>query len=109
MNPLEITNYELGLAIAEIIAKEKGWELYLAKPGGIGHWITGKGIRFIPRYPSDLNAALGLIPKDMDFTLNWDRHIKKWGATIAHTSGGDCDSPARAICEAWLTARRNDG
>jgi len=119
MNPSKLTDEELWLAIAEIIAKKNGWIIHRAV--GIGaeelcYWRDEQLIDFIPNYTSDNNAALGLLDEFAAYQIY--KGEDKWGDPVYWVcptkdnrvvNGPISKILARAISEAWLMVRRNDG
>ncbi len=109
MNPSEMTDPELRLAIIEkLYGPSKGYD----DPT-------------YPNYPGDPAAAMGLLTGEFE---NWhishsdgsDLAIGSKGFSVGIAGKGDegwdlikyyaeSESLPRAISEAWLTARRNDG
>lgn len=108
-DPSEMTNDELRLAIAEIIAKENGWTIRDDLPIEEIAFINSKGELegFAPYYPGDPAAALGLLDEydEVDIwkdSTGWNCAFDK---AFCHGK-----SFARAISEAWLKEKRgNDG
>ncbi len=108
--PSKLTDAELRLAIAE----ELGW-----KPSSVpGEFIWERpedGLYdFIPNYPGDPAAALGLLDGIAGEVCLTRDIIGNWGCAIhpgpnpENIYVGTGDKLARAICEAWLKAKEND-
>jgi len=70
-----------------------------------------------PQWAEDASAAaelIALLPKEYELSLKSNRQIElgkvKWYCSLVHTEvtkctgSGLCDTPAEAICRAWLTA-----
>lgn len=121
------TDAELRLAIAE----ELGWtEVYDVDSVGVGlsvKVLTGKmpntegkkGHRCcIPNYPGDIAAAMGLLISEDDrelpehtFRQQAIYEISELDVIVANNRvchDNTLKGIARALCEAWLQARRND-
>ena len=127
MKPSEMTDADLQLAIAE----ELGWrKMCCGVNPDIGHWHSPEGNchlgNSLPNYTGDNNAAMGLLCKMVRDRKTFvgaiiNYRIKSYDVTLWKISADDHirdvktkhdNTPkgiARAICEAWLTARRNDG
>lgn len=66
------------------------------------------GRMMLPRYSTDIAAAMGLVEEAFYFCLEW--YDGDWWAELEIESeservyAGRCQTPARAICEAWLMA-----
>ncbi len=115
MTPSKMSPEQLRLAIAEIVNDCICSE--------IGQYWSDDGRcpdcgKILPKdYPCDPTAALGLlIDKKITYTITQDDvslYINDNSPTGCHIIRIDHDNTlagiARAICEAWLTARRNDG
>lgn len=120
----KMTDAELRLAIAEIIAKENGWTFYKDTPK---LWTfrdkdTSPSTVSVPNYPGDIAATMGLL----DEFPRWEllKLLKVGGgsdieysvyiylrSTGPYKAGVDYffahnDQKCRAICEAWLTTRK---
>lgn len=66
---------------------------------GIPPRSTGEAL--VPCYSTDLNAAITLIPSDQQFELS-NGLEPEWEALIGWGYDGGADTPALAVCRAWL-------
>lgn len=136
MHPSEMSNEQLRLAIAEVIAKRNGWRLKQRRrrwcfkewkskirPGYITEVV--RFVKYVPNYPSDDNAALGLLIKEKFWSWAIFGNNREDNCmvqiNVTEPSENDCapdimvvaNPLPRAISEAvymgWLKARRNDG
>lgn len=128
MNPSKMTDEQLRLAIAE----ELGWTRIKKLSGDLLFHLSGRivglplgvdynegrGLKRVPNYPGDTAAAMGLLEEFEYWVVQSidglqscliykSRH--NWAHQEVALACGEGDSLSRAICEAWLTARRNDG
>lgn len=118
MHPSEMNNDQLRLAIARIIAKQRGWLIskgdYSFRHDDMGQTF----VAYIPNYPGDPAAALGLIDDGKVDFARLEFLAGSWQVNLS--IGLDCSgryintSLARAISEARyklcmvMAARRSD-
>lgn len=125
-DPSKMTDDELRLAIAEkmgLSVDEGDWycprcdvlisseQVTYNEKHDKGSCLCPVEWRTIPNYPGDIAAAMGLLDK-----FKWEVSIQRdvvgnWGCIIYPKPNdknkiiGVGDTPARAICEAWLKAK----
>ncbi len=121
MNPSQLTDDELRLAIAKVIAEadESGCILGQDREGNPQYWYGKERFQTVPNYPGDIEAAMGLYNKlnyheqhrfaefiyettEIGLTDTTEEAIVILFNNLASKSG------ARFLSEAWLTARRNN-
>lgn len=125
----EMTNEELRLAIAEIIAKEIGHGCFVSPTGELSGLVFRDNrlglIKDVPDYPSDDVAALGLLDefecvsmcKGLTDAFNKDSE-KAWRVyigiplpnsnIIGKSFVGEHALLSRVISETWLKAKRGN-
>lgn len=114
MHPSEMTDDELRLAIAKVVAKEKGW---LVSKGDYSFRHDEMGqtfVAYIPNYPGDIAAAMGLLDEYdnvlIDKTYSKTDGFSTWEVTILPKSSGrytgDNKFLPRAISEAVYAAMK---
>jgi len=119
-----MTDEELRLVIAEKL----GWRYcpasvqnfsdgsyrrydYISPDGRKLQWKVAESKEWIPDYPTDNNAALGLLDEFDSYDIEkFGRgyFVRIWDDDTNLFWESQNKSLPRAICEAWLTARRNN-
>lgn len=91
---------ELDLLVAE---KVMGYQLFDSELANEG-LSNSLHVADIPKYSTDIAAALGVVEKMKDAGFSCGVFREKWVCLIGNVSGPDCNTAPHAICLAALKA-----